>query len=289
MEPNVIGDDPSYAKPQTHQLARLGCARDPEKGLQYLRQLEDAQLECTARVLAGRSRGDLARPRPVPRGSRRARFAVKGATAGPSGSSLGVHSRSVATKCAALPPSRVLNFPVPDPFRSFVNPRHAIWRRCVAGITGGGARRRWSLKDSVLPGKTARLAMTSGGGSGVTSTWRPRRQNKVSAILGRVELARARRGDPWDVAAVAVCRTTSSAICQDAWRPRRCGCPHPRSRRGCVGARLYRGSPPVLWAGRRMCRRRGPKKARRRRSAAPAKAPPPARRGGGWKRGTASA
>jgi len=116
MEPNVIGDDPSYAKPRTHQLARLGCARDPDKGLQYLRQLEDAPLECTARVLAGRSRGDLARPRPVPRGSRRARFAVKGATAGPSGSSLGVHSRSVATKCAALPPSRVLNFPVADFF-----------------------------------------------------------------------------------------------------------------------------------------------------------------------------
>ena len=111
-----------------------------------------------------------------------------------------------------------------------------------------------------MPGKTARLAMTSGGGSGVTSTWRSRRQNKVSAILGRVELARARRGDPWDVAAVAVCRTTSSAICQDAWRPRRCGCPHPRSRRGCVGARLYRGSPPVLWAGRRMRRRVARKK-----------------------------
>ena len=92
-------------------------------------------------------------PRPVRRGSRRARFVVKGAAAGPSGSSLGDHSRSVATKCAALRPSRVLNFPGPDLFRSFVNPRHGIWPRRVAGITGGGARRHWWLKDSVLPGK----------------------------------------------------------------------------------------------------------------------------------------
>lgn len=74
---------------------------------------------------------------------------------------------------------------------------------------------------------------------------RPRRQSEVSAGQGRVELARARQGDPWDVAEVAVCRTTSSAKRQEVSRPPRCDCRRPRARRECADARPYHGPPPM--------------------------------------------